>query len=289
MSSPVRPRAVQGFFIIIVRGEGMINKLLSHVRTFIALYSEKRLQIASAALSYYLTMTVFPLLICLYTMLGNSHESIMRLTRLASGILAPDIIDLIEDFLAYVSSNDSSAMLLAGLFLLLSYASAAVRSIHQTIYSLQGGSKFEGLGQYIVSLIFSLVFLAAMYFAVLVMLTGKKFIEAVNGCLPFINISMSWTLVRFVVMAIIFYTVIKGIYEAPKRPEDEYSTTVGATVASAAVLAVTVIFSAFISSSANYPLVYGSLASLVLLMLWLYSVCTVIYCGAALNILIRDK
>ena len=267
----------------------MINKLLSHVRTFIALYSEKRLQIASAALSYYLTMTVFPLLICLYTMLGNSYDSIMRLTRLASGILAPDIIDLIEDFLGYVSSNDSSKLLLAGLLLLLSYASAAVRSIHQTVYSLQGGSKFEGLGQYIVSLIFSLVFLAAMYFAVLVILTGKKFVEAANTVLPWVNISASWDIIRFLVLAGIFYGVIKGIYEAPKRPEDEYSTSPGAVSATAAALAVTVLFSLFISRSANYPLVYGSLASLVLLMLWLYSVCTVIYCGAALNILIRDK
>lgn len=289
MSSPVRPRAVQGFFIIMVRGKGMIERLFNTGRMFTFLYSKNRLQIASAALSYYLTMTVFPLLICLYTMLGNSYESVMRLTRLASGILAPDIIDLIEEFLTYVSSNDSNTMLIAGLFLLLSYASAAVRSIHQTIYSLQGGSKFEGLGQYIVSLIFSLVFLAAMYFAVLVMLTGKKFIEAVNGYIPFININLGWALMRFFVMALIFYVVIKGIYEAPKRPEDGYNTTYGAVAATATVLIVTIVFSAFISSSANYPLVYGSLASLVLLMLWLYSVCTVIYCGAALNILIRDK
>lgn len=267
----------------------MLVKFFERLREFMSLYSNNRIQIASAALAYYLTMTVFPLLICLYTMLGNSYESIMRLTRLASGILAPDIIDLIEDFLAYVSSNDSSAMLLAGLFLLLSYASSAVRSIYQTIYSLQGGSKFEGLGQYIVSLVFSLIFLAAMYFAVLVMLTGKKFIETANSYLPFINISMGWTLVRFIVMALIFYIVIKGIYEAPKRPEDRYSTGLGAVAATAAVLAVTMLFSLFISRSANYPLVYGSLASLVLLMLWLYFVCTVIYCGAVLNILVGNK
>lgn len=271
-----------------VRGIGMIAAFFSRIRALLSLYSENRLQIASAALSYYLTMTVFPLLICLYTMLGNSYESIMRLTRLASGIVAPDILDLIEEFLGYVSSNDSSTMLLAGLFLLLSYASAAVRSIHQTIYSLQGGNKFEGMGQYVVSLIFSLVFLAAMYFAVLVMLTGKEFIEAVNGLFPLVNISTGWTLVRFFVMALIFYIVIKGIYEAPKRPEDEYSTTFGALAATVAVLAVTMVFSVFISSSANYPLVYGSLASLVLMMLWLYSVCTVIYFGAALNIVIRN-
>ena len=35
-------------------------------------------------------------------------------------------------------------------------------------------------------------------------------------------------------------------------------------------------------------MVYGSLASLILLMLWLYFCSLVIYCGAAFNIVLRD-
>lgn len=266
----------------------MTKRLIVHLRSFLSIYNQNHLQIASAALSYYLTMTAFPLLICLYTMLGNSYESIMRMTRLLSGILAPDIIDLVENFLAYVSSNDSSAMLLAGLLLLVSYASAAVRSLHSTIHSMQGGSRYEGLGRYIASVAFSLVFLASIYFGVLVMLTGKKFVELANSVFPRISISGIWLVLRFIVLALIFFFVIRGIYEAPKRQEDEYSTIPGALAATVLVLLVTVLFSMFLGRSANYPLVYGSLASIVILMLWLYSACMVIYCGAALNILIRD-
>ena len=48
------------------------------------------------------------------------------------------------------------------------------------------------------------------------------------------------------------------------------------------------VFSAFITASARYSLVYGSLASLILLMFWLYLCCQIIYLGAALNIAIRD-
>ena len=58
--------------------------------------------------------------------------------------------------------------------------------------------------------------------------------------------------------------------------------------AAVAMLLVSLVFSLIINQSANYPLVYGSLASLILLMLWLYSSCTVIYCGAAVNIVLRD-
>ena len=54
-------------------------------------------------------------------------------------------------------------------------------------------------------------------------------------------------------------------------------------------MGVSVAFSAFIGASARYPLVYGSLASVILLMLWLYTCCMMIFCGAALNVALRDQ
>ena len=49
------------------------------------------------------------------------------------------------------------------------------------------------------------------------------------------------------------------------------------------------VFSVFIAVSARYPLVYGSLASLVLLMFWLFLCCQIIFLGAALNVAVRDE
>jgi len=264
------------------------GKFIDFFTAFLRLYRGNRLNTASAALSYYLTMTAFPLLICLYTMLGNSHESALRIVRLASGILAPDTIKLIEDFLEYISSNNSTAMLIAGLLVLVSYASSALRSIQGTLCAMQGGQKYSGLRHYAFSVVFSLVFLSAMYFAVLAMLSGGQFIAFVNRAVPFLDISKGWVFVRFVALAGIFFLVVWSIYEMPKRSTDSYSTFMGAILAALAMLAVSMCFSFVISRSSNYPLVYGSLASIILLMLWLYSCCTVIYCGAAFNIAMRD-
>ena len=153
---------------------------------------------------------------------------------------------------------------------------------------MQGGHKYEGLRHYVFSVAFYLVFLAAMYFAVLVMLSGGKFIGFINRAVPFLDISGAWVFIRFLALAGIFFCVVWGIYEMPKRSSDGYSTFVGAFISTVAMLAVSMAFSFVISRSSNYPLVYGSLASIILLMLWLYSCCTVIYCGAAINIALRD-
>lgn len=264
------------------------EKLFSFLAAFAGIFRANRLSTASAALSYYLTMTVFPLIICLYTMLGNSYESALRIVRLASGILAPDTIRLIEDFLSYISSGNSSSMLVAGLLVLVSYASAALRSFRHTLSAMQGGQKYGGIKHYVFSLAYSLVFLSAIYFAVLVMLTGSSFIAFLNRALPFLDIGGAWTALRFLVLAGIFFAVVWGLYELPKGPGDTYPVHYGALFSSLAMIAVSAAFSYVIGRSSNYPLVYGSLASIILLMLWLYSSCTVIYVGAVINIALRD-
>ena len=266
----------------------MLDKIVRFVKNFIRIYTDTQVTIASAALSYYFTMTFFPLIICLYTMLGNSYGQAMRIVQFLKSFASEEAIDLISDFLVYVASNNSPAMMVAGLAVLVTSASAASRSIQTTIGRMQGGVKFKAFMYFAFSIIFSLVFLAAIYFAMLVMLTGRQFITTVNKLLPFIDISHSWNWMRFLVMGGIFFVLVWGVYETAKRNCDEYSTFPGTVVTTVALVAESLLFSVFIGRSAKYPLVYGSLASLILLMLWLYSCCLIIYVGAAVNIALRD-
>lgn len=263
-------------------------KFMRFLRSFSRMYSTKRLPRASAALSYYLTMTFFPLIICLYTLLGNSYDKAMSVLSFTEHLMASETVDFLEDFLYYVAENNSIAMMMAGIAVLLTSASAAVRSLQGTIGELQGGQRFQGALGYLFSVVFSLVFLATLYFAILVMLTGRTVIERLNQLLPFIDISQSWRYVRFLVLAGIEYFICLGVYEVSKRSWDSYKTWPGALLATIALVGVSIAFSVFIDASAKYPLVYGSLASIILLMMWLYFCCTVIFCGAAVNIVIRD-
>ena len=266
----------------------MLDKIVRFVKNFIRIYTDTQVTIASAALSYYFTMTFFPLIICLYTMLGNSYDQAMRIVQFLKSFASEEAIDLISDFLVYVASNNSPAMMVAGLAVLVTSASAASRSIQTTIGRMQGGVKFKAFMYFAFSILFSLVFLAAIYFAMLVMLTGRQFITTVNKLLPFIDISHSWNWMRFLVMGGIFFVLVWGVYETAKRNCDDYSTFPGTVVTTVALVAESLLFSVFIGRSAKYPLVYGSLASLILLMLWLYSCCLIIYVGAAVNIALRD-
>ena len=262
--------------------------MLDFLREFGALYVGKRLTRASAALSYFLTMTLFPLLIILYTLLGNSYDKAMRVLNFAKNFIAAESADTIAEFLRYVASNNSTAMMIAAVLVLVTSASAAVRSLQATIGEMQGGQRFQGLMGFVFSVILSLLFVAALYFGVLVMLTGREFIQWLNGVLPFIDIRDSWNTLRFLVLAGIDFGIVWGIYAVSKRRIDRYPTALGAMLAMLGMVGVSIAFSLIIGASARYPLVYGSLASVILLMFWLYTACLVIYCGAAFNIALRN-
>ena len=263
-------------------------KVLQVLQGIIRLYGEKRIPRAAAALSYYLTMTTFPLIICLYSLLGNSYARAMQIVEFLNEFLSAETTRMIKSFLVYVSMSHSTAMFIAGLTVVLTSASAAVRTLQATIGEMQGGRRFQGLRDFLFSLIFSLAFLASMYFGIIVMFTGRDFIELLNGWLPFIDISSSWQWIRFLLLGGIALVIFCGIYQVSKRRCDRYRILPGALFATVGMVVMSWIFSVFIAASTRYPLVYGSLASLILLMLWLFLCCQIIYLGAALNIALWD-
>lgn len=272
-----------------MKGGLILRKVFHFLNELAELYSKKRIARASAALSYYLTMTIFPMIICLYSLLGMSHRSAIEVLELAEDFLAAETVIFIHTFLDYVASAHSHAMLIAGLTVLLSSASAGIRTVQATIGEIQGGQRFQGLTDFVFSVIFSAIFLAAMYFAILVILTGQEFLAFVSRIFPFIDPGSSWKWIRFLILGGIELVIFWGVYEASKRRSDKYSTIPGALVATVGTVAMSFAFSVFIGASTRYPLVYGSLASMILLMFWLYLCCQIIYIGAAFNVVLRNR
>lgn len=265
-----------------------MRKTILVLQELAGIYSDKRIPRASAALSYYLTMTFFPLVICLYTMLGSSYDKAIFVLDMVRGLISNETADYAARFLDYVAQNNNMAMMAASIAVLVTSSSAAIRTLQGTIGEMQGHFRYQGIVGFASSFVLSLLFLATVYFAVLVMLTGNELLARLNDFLPFIDISGSWNSLRFVLLAGIEFAVIWGVYSISVSRSDKYSTTPGAIASTIMLVAVSIAFSQFIGASAKYPLVYGSLASIILVMLWLYTCCIVILCGAALNIAIRD-
>ena len=253
-------------------------------RNVLELYTQRHIPMAAAALSYFLTLTFFPMLICLYTMFGSMFPTSDEIFEFLAGVMPSDTLGIIRDYLLYVSDNLSTSMLLMAITVLLTSSSAAFRMVAGVMAEMRGGRRKHGLAAWVFSCCFSLVFLAAIYFSVLLIATGKWFLEFADRHIMFMNISDSWSWCRFLFLFCLLFVILSGVYKISSPPGRQTILLPGAAIASVALVILSILFSYFIGASTKYPLVYGSLASLIIMMLWLYSCGLILFLGNALNV-----
>ena len=248
------------------------------------IYFDHHIPRAAAALSYFLTWSVFPMLICLYQMLGRLFPASEEIRAFLTGLLPANITDTFLDFLRYVSLNQSTTMLFVALTVLVTSSSAAYRTMDDVIGEMRGRTRFSGFFEVLFSLGFSVIFLLAIYLAAILILTGKWFLDFVDRHIMFMNISDSWSWARFVLLGLLLFVIMFGLYRMTAPKEGPVRILPGAVAAAVALVIVSIFFSTVIGVSVRYPLVYGSLASLIILMFWLYVCGIVIFMGGALNV-----
>lgn len=266
----------------------MRNRFYTVIESIVQYYLDFHISRAAAGLSYFLMLTIFPLLICLYAMLGSRFPSAEEVRALLEGLLPQGTVDTLTEFLGYISANVSFRMLTVAVVAMATSSAAGFRIIDKLMFELRGTRRRQRIAAFIFSFAFSLIFLAALYVAVLLMVTGNWFIGFVDRYIDVLNISDHWRWFRFVALFMLLFSLILGVYRVCAPQDREVLLVPGALAASVAMVAVSILFSWFIGMSAKYPLVYGSLASVMIMLFWLYICGNVLFLGNILNIALED-
>ena len=248
-----------------------------------------RIVMASAALSYYLIMSFFPLLIILYALLGSNYETAMNITKYFETIVSSGTIEYIRNFLAYVSGNYSKVLTLVAFSSILVSASAALRSVQTMIGVMQGGSRYKGASFLITSVFLSILFVFLIYVAIILLFFSRNIVELINRYLTFVQLENYWFYLRFLFLFLIAFFIIFFVFLFSRRMDVSYGIFWGALLSTSAIVGICYVFSLFISKSAKYSLVYSSLSSVILLMFWMYCCSYAVYCGALFNVTLARK
>ena len=256
------------------------------IREMVDMYFSKNVSRSAAELAYFLILTFFPVLICV-----NGFVGLLKLDPVAllSGIeefLPRGTLDVVAEYVGYISTNQSTAMLVAGLSATLFSASAAFRALMNIMSDIYERKTYTGIFQLIGGVLFSVLFLGAVYLALVVVVTGSWLFDLVEdffhlnpGDLPW-----DWQWLRFLILFCLVLLFVLLVYRmsAPRgKPRPPLLT--GAILASAALVASSILFSWFIGLSSRYSLVYGSLTSVVILLLWLYLCGNILILGNVFN------
>ena len=245
---------------------------------------------SAAALSYYLTLAIFPFFICVSVILGTLNIQDTDAFALMEGMIPEAAYSTLYDYFNHITNSRTELMFLIGLIAMLTTSSAAFRSFTGITGEIQGKMRFTGIKGWMISFIISIVLLAAIYGSALIVLSGEWLIHLLEEYFGIYGISTVWNLIRFLILFLMLLAVIYVIYlvSAP-RHATKMSRFPGALAAAVILVPASMIYSRLITASIRYEILYGSLASFIILMVWLYTCALILIMANVINISISKS
>ncbi len=260
------------------------------VAEVIRLYFAKRVSRSAAELAYFMILSFFPMLICVNAIIGALHLDVVKLLDQAAVIIPADAAAVLAEYVRYITENQSATLLTAGIVMMLFSASAAIRALMNIMDDIYGHRSYAGVWQVVASVVFSMLFLLIIYLSLVVVLTGTWFFHLLEDLLHHFpalsdfHLPWQWQWLRFFILFFLVLLFVLLLYRATApRSRPRPPILLGAFLASAALVLFSVLFSWFIGLSSRYSLVYGSLGSVMILLVWLYLCGNIVILGSCFN------
>ena len=240
----------------------------------------------SAALTYYLLFAIFPLLIFVSTLLGVLELDITSITAVLAPILPSDVVDIIRTYLEYVAANQSRQLLWFSLVFSIWFPMRSTGCLMHSLRKAFGRSAPENilLGQ-LRTLLFTIWMIFVIGLTLALVVVGRRALYFLSGFLPLSETFISvWGYLRFIILGLVMAISLGILYQlalGQRRPLREVLPGVGSSLA--AWLLLSMAFSYYVENMARYGQLYGSIATIVVVLLWLYMSGQVLILGAELS------
>ena len=256
------------------------------VAEIVDIYFSRRISRSAAALAYFLILTFFPIVICINAFIGLLHLDVNTVMLAAQPFLPGDSLGILGEYLSYINENQSTGLLIAGIGVTLFSASAAFRTLMSTMDEIYDRQSYTGIWQVVASVVFSILLLVTIYLSIVVLLTGEWLFQIVGDFfrLDFGALPVNWQWLRFLILFALVLLFVLIVYRmAAPRGKPRPPILTGGILATVALVAASILFSWFIGLSSKYSLVYGSLASVIILLVWLYLLGNILMLGNVFN------
>ena len=250
--------------------------------------SKDNLSGLAAGAAFYAFLGIFPTLTAVVSVYGlvSDPEMVARQISAMDAILPPEANKLVATWLQTFVQGPPSRFgigLIASVLLAFWSAWSATGILMTAIHICYGEEEKRSFVRFNVDAMALAGGLALFGIGALAVL------GAVPAVLALLPVPPAWdvviALVRWPILAGIVLIALAIVYHyAPDRAQSKWQwISWGAATATALWLSGSVVFTIYVSKIGNYDKIYGSISSVVILLLWLYLSAYVILLGAELN------
>lgn len=239
-------------------------------------------------MAYFFVLSIFPMLILIFSILSKLDLNFNAIYLALEEVLPENISILIVEFIESSIAVQGNAILSISGILTVYSASRAVAALERAI---NAAHSFESRKNFIIrkfySILYTVMFIALIVVSLFIPTLGLRTVEWLNGIFNvevgknFINFMH---LIRSLLMPAIYVVVIGSIYIfLPHKTLTIKETYKGSLFAIIGSIATNVIFSKVVVKMTDYSILYGSLSAMIALMVWFYSLSTILMFGAEIN------
>jgi membrane protein len=246
----------------------------------------------AAALSYHLTLALFPFIIFLLTLLGalGLSEFFDRLLRQAQTALPPDAYELLARVIGEIRGQPREGLLSFSILFALWAASTGMRSVMNALtFAYKVEETRPAWKRYPLSILYTIGLVAVVIAAAVFRLIGPWAAQRFANQLGLTTaVATLWTWLRWPVVVLLLLLVVALIYYlGPNIDQPFRYVTPGSISAVVVWILASLGFSTYVENFGNYGATYGSLGGMVVLLLYFFVSSAVLLFGAEINAVIH--
>lgn len=245
----------------------------------------------AAALTYFAVLSLFPALIAIFSLLGvfgQGKAASDAVLGIIEQVAPGETVDTIRGPIEQIASSPAAGFaLITGIVLAIWSASGYVGAFSRAmnrIYEIEEGRPFWKLKP--TQLLVTIISIALIMVAAVILVVSGPIAEAVGSALGLGEVPQTiWAIAKWPVLAVIVVLIVAILYywtPNAKQPKFRW-ISVGAIVAIVVLVVATVLFGIYVGNFSNYDRTYGSLAGVIIFLLWLWIANLALLFGAELD------
>lgn len=260
------------------------NKFIDVIVRAVEGFFKYNINALSAETTFYLITLFFPLIMLIFSIISRTPVIDEGFMWDYLGVLPNETIDALYTMIRSVTHT--SAMTLTVVLITMWSMSNAISTITRALnrfYHVRETRNYIVIR--ILGMLFALFIVAAIFISFILLVYGQIIGRFIMRIIPFMPLYvLLWNILRWIVPLLVLSISLAIIYKVlPNKKVSLRSVLPGAVLASITWGLISIIFSYFANNFASYHLLYGSVAGVIMLVVWLFMSSYVIILGGYFN------
>lgn len=261
----------------------MEGKLIEKLRTAVKYVGKMHIPIYASHASFFITLSVFPMLLLLMSILRYTGISVDTLTESLTGVIPQALIPFVKKQILGAYQSTSGTVISVSALVALWSASRGIYGLRKglnAVYRVQEDRSWFYTRS--ISMVYTFAFLLVLLLTLALQVFGTAFLRIVPAGGVFLDRVVN---LRFFLLLLLQTAVFTAMYTVlPNRRNRLTDSFPGGVFSSVGWLLLSDLYSRYVEIFSGYANIYGSVYALALSMLWLYCCVSLLLYGGALNV-----